>query len=253
MLSANCQAAMLYPPEAFILLCADALRNPRLRGVAVLLLQVFGEHAVCVDLDKRGCARRQHLAFAIANLRRTIMLAAAHCHLPAFDDQRLEERHGFQIRDLHLACQSDEVVQLIDLPHSLVKNGGNDSAVSVRRRTNEAPLQAEAADEALALLVENKLQPESGFVGGAATKTVVGELLFLYLVTMNSLVAGHVVKMNESGWKCKETLFAVRDSLFADPLHIVIPSGVRAPQATERSRGICGHTHCTNRRSLDSD
>src|SRR5271157_4537014 len=253
MLSANCQAAMLYPPESFILLCADALRNPGLRGVTVLLLQVFGEHAVCVDLDKRSFAARQHLAFAIANLGRTIMFAAAYCHLPAFDDQRLEERHGFQIRDLHLACQSDEVVQLIDLPHGFVKNGGDDSAVSVRRRTNEAPLQAEAADEALALLVENKLQPESGFVGGAATKTVVGELLFLYLVTMNSFVPGHVVKMNESGWKCKETLFAVRDSLFADPLHIVIPSGVRAPQATERSRGICGHTHCTNRRSLDSD
>src|SRR5271157_1291142 len=196
MLSANCQAAMLYPPEAFILLCADALRNPRLRGVAVLLLQVFGEHAVCVDLDKRGCARRQHLAFAIADLGGSIMLAAAHCHIPAFDDQRLEERHGFQIRDLHLACQSDEVVQLIDLPHGFVKNGGDDPAVGVRRWADKAPLQTKAADEALVLLVENKLQPESGFVGGAATKTVVGELLFLYLVTMNSFVPGHVVKMN---------------------------------------------------------
>src|SRR5271157_3289535 len=132
-------------------------------------------------------------------------------------------------------------MQLADLPHGLIENSGDDPAVSVRRRTNEAPLQTKAADEALVFLVENELQPETGFVGGTATKAIVGELLFPDLVTMNSFVPGHVVKMNESEWKCKRTLFAVRDSLFADPLHIVIPSGVRGrrrPNAVEGSAGI---------------
>ena len=68
----------------------------------------------------------------------------------------------------------------------------------MRRRTNKPPLQTEAADETLLLLVEYKLQPESGFVTRTATEAVVGDLLFLYLVTVNSLVPGHVVSMKHN-------------------------------------------------------
>jgi len=57
------------------------------------------------------------------------------------------------------------------------------------------------ADKALALLVEDKLQPQSGFVAGTATEAVVGDLLLFYLVTVNSFVLGHVLKMKQSGWK----------------------------------------------------
>src|SRR5271167_2269890 len=89
-------------------------------------------------------------------------------------------------------------MQLADLPHGLIENSGDDPAMGVRRRTNKAPRQTKAADEALALLVENKLQPESGVVGGTATEAIVGELLFLELVTVDSLVPGHVVRMRQS-------------------------------------------------------
>ena len=85
----------------------------------------------------------------------------------------------------------------------------------MRGRTNESPLQPESANEALVFLVEYKLQPETGFVGGTTTKAIVGKRLFLYLMTMNSFVPGHVVKMNETLWKCKDGLFAVRSSPFA--------------------------------------
>src|ERR1019366_452097 len=70
-------------------------------------------------------------------------------------------------------------------------------------RPDKAPLQAKAAEEALALLVEHKLQPESGFVDGAATEAIVGVLLFLYLVTVNFFVPGHVHKMKQSRSGCK--------------------------------------------------
>ncbi|HME33330.1 MAG TPA: hypothetical protein VKG65_11300, partial [Terriglobales bacterium] len=77
-------------------------------------------------------------------------------------------------------------------------NGGDDAAVGVRRRAHEAPLQAEAADEALALFVEYEFEPQSGCVARAATEAMVGDLLLLNFVTVNSFVPGHVVKMNES-------------------------------------------------------
>src|SRR5271165_1154714 len=110
--------------------------------------------------------------------------------------------------------------------------------MGVRRRANKAALQTESADEALLLLVEHKLQPETSFVGGPTTKAIVGELLFLHLMTVNSFVPGHVVKMNETLWKCKGGLFAVGfDS--------VIPSEDSSP-----SRGICGSCVMGNRRSL---
>ena len=62
--------------------------------------------------------------------------------------------------------------------------------MGVRRRANKPPLQPESADETLLLLVEHKLQPESGLVARTATEAMVGDLLFLYLVTVNSLVPG---------------------------------------------------------------
>src|SRR5271157_6510556 len=98
----------------------------------------------------------------------------------------------------------------------------------MRRRPDEAALQAEAADETLAFLVEHKLQAQSGVVGGPATEAIVGELLLLDLVTVNSLVACHVLKMNERWWKTQVQVCAVRLSPFASLLNIVIPSGVRA-------------------------
>ena len=77
-------------------------------------------------------------------------------------------------------------MQLVDLAHGLVKDGGDDATMGVRRRPDKTPLQTKVADKALAFLVERKLQPQAGFVAGTATKAIVGELLFLYLVTMNS-------------------------------------------------------------------
>src|ERR1019366_9349126 len=85
----------------------------------------------------------------------------------------------------------------------LVKNGGDDAAVGVRRRPHKAPLQTEAADKALALLVEHKLQPEARLVGRAASEAIIGVLLFLYLVTVNSFVPGHGTKMKQSRSRCK--------------------------------------------------
>jgi hypothetical protein len=62
------------------------------------------------------------------------------------------------------------------------------------------------ADEALALLVQNKLQPQSGFVAGTATEAVVGDLLLFYFMTVDAFVLGHVPKMEQRGWKMQAAL-----------------------------------------------
>src|ERR1019366_9564815 len=143
-----------------------------------------------------------------------VMFAAVDAHLPSFDNERFEQRYRLQVGDFHLTRQGNQTVQLVYLAHGFVEDGGDDASVGMGWRPDKAPLQTKAAEEALALLVEHKLQPESGCVGGTATEAIVGLLLFLYLVTMNFLVPGHVHKMKQtrSGCKCED---AFRFSPFA--------------------------------------
>src|ERR1035437_873174 len=176
---------------------------PALGRVAVLLLQILGEHAMRIDLDELRRTARQHLSFSIANLRGPVMFAAVDAHLPSFDNERFEQRYRLQVGDFHLTRQGNQTVQLVYLAHGFVEDGGDDASVGMGRGPDKAPLQAKAAEEALAFLVEHKLQPESGLVGGTATEAIVSELLSLYLVTMNFLVPGHVHKMKQTRSGCK--------------------------------------------------
>ncbi len=81
------------------------------------------------------------------------MFAAAHPLLPTFHNQRLEQRYGFQVRHFHRAGEADDVVQLIHLAHRFVEDGGDDSAVRMRRWAYKSALQQEVAYEALSLLI----------------------------------------------------------------------------------------------------
>lgn len=169
-----------------------------LRRIAVFLLQILREHSIGINFDELARARRQHFAIAIADLGGTIMFAASHADLPSFDNERFGQWHRFQICDFHPARESDQVVQLVYLAHCLVKDGGDDAPMGVRRRANKAPLQTKATDKALLRFVEDEFQPQSGFAVRTATKAPVGELLLLYLMTMNSLMPGHGVSMKQS-------------------------------------------------------
>src|ERR1700744_232617 len=73
--------------------------------------------------------------------------------------------------------------------------------MSVRRRSNETAVQAKAADKALALFVEDKLQAEASLIQRSATKALVAELTLLYVVTRNRFLPGHIFKMRQS---CRE-------------------------------------------------
>jgi hypothetical protein len=131
-------------------------------------------------------------------------------------------------------------VQPVHLAHGFVEDGGDDASVGMGWRPNKAPLQAKAADEALAFLVEHKLQPEPGVVGRAAAEAIVGVLLFLYLVTVNSFVPGHETKMKQTRSRCKWEdailLFASRHSLFAEALAgLAVPASCLSEERRTKS------------------
>jgi hypothetical protein len=95
-------------------------------------------------------------------------------------------------------------VQLADLAHGFVENSRDNAPMGMGRRADESSLQAKAADEALALLVEHKLQLQSGLVLRTATEALVTVNPLFDCVSMDWLVTGHATKMKQSRPKMQE-------------------------------------------------
>ncbi len=99
--------------------------------------------------------------------------ASAHADLARFHAQRFVERHRPQVVHLHLRSQRDHLAQLVHFAHGLIENGGDDAAMAVSRRSGVALIQAEAANEHPALLVEGKFQMHAGRIVRPAGKAFV--------------------------------------------------------------------------------
>src|SRR5580692_3606060 len=132
------------------------------------------------------------------------MFAAANALLPPLGDQRFVQWNRLQVGHVHGAGEADSIVQLVELTHGFVEDGGDDAAVRMLGRPDELPFETEFADETLTLLVEDELQPQPVLVLGTAAKTLVAELTFLNLMTGDCLVPWHVTKMKQSRWKMQE-------------------------------------------------
>src|ERR1035441_3056812 len=154
----------------------------QLRSVAVLFLQELGEHALGIDLDERSRAGGEHFAFGVADLGSAKVFAAVDPDLPAFGDQRLGERHGPDVVDLHGCGDGNDVAQLADLAHGFVEDGGDDTAMRVRRWAFEAIRQREVTDKAKSRLFQVKIQLQAAVVVGAAPETHVAINLLLDLM-----------------------------------------------------------------------
>src|SRR5580698_9970881 len=157
-----------------------------------------------IDLDELSFAGGQYLALGIADLGGAVVLAAAHPLLPAFRHQRLVQRHRLEVGHIHGAGETDNVVQLVQLAHSLIEDGSDDAPMRVLGRSDELALEAELTDKALTLFVEDEPQSKSDFVFGAAAETFIAELTFLDMMTRDCLVPWHVTKMKQRRWKMQE-------------------------------------------------
>ena len=143
-----------------------------------------------IDLDELAGADGQDDTVFIPNLSCVRILASALAHRPAFDHERVGQRHRLQILHFHPSRQGGDAAQLVYFAHCLVEDGGDDAAVRMSRRPDKARCQLELRDEALALLVENKFHLQASFVGGTASETMVAELDLLFRVTVDSFVPG---------------------------------------------------------------
>ncbi len=109
----------------------------------------------------------------VEDFGRVDMGASADFHFAAFDAEGFVQRDRLEIFHGHLAGEGDYVMELVYFAHGVVEDGGNDAAVAVAGRSGVAVGEPEAADEGLALLVEDEFQAHASRVVLAADEAVV--------------------------------------------------------------------------------
>ncbi len=161
-------------------------RSPSCDSVR-LPLHEFPKHFFRIDGDEDSLATRENFPFFIHDFSHVDVLAAMDCDFPAFNAQGLMERHGPHVLHGHLFGQRNHVAKFVHLPHSVVENCCDDSAMAVSRRTRVALAEPEAAHKGLTIFIQCELQVHAvGIVLPTGEAIVflhfdVGRLVTMYL------------------------------------------------------------------------
>src|SRR5271155_450991 len=149
---------------------------------------MLGEHLCGVDGDEDAAAAGQDLVFVVEDFGGVDVGSSLLFYFAAFDAERLVQRDGLEIFDGHFAREGDDVVELVHLAHGIVEDACDDAAVAVARRSGVTLTQAEAADEGLALFVEQELEAHAVGIVHTANEAVV--LLHLHVASIVALGLG---------------------------------------------------------------
>ncbi len=138
-----------------------------------LSLHIFREHLCWVDGDEGAAAAGENFIFFVEDLGGVDVGSSTDFDLAAFDAERLVQRDRLQILNRHLASECDDMMELVYFAHGIVEDACDDAAVAVARRSGVTLTEAEAADEGLALFVEEELEAHAVGIVLAADETVV--------------------------------------------------------------------------------
>ena len=134
---------------------------------------ILGEHFFGVDGDEDAAAAGEDFIFLVKNFGGVDVFVAADFDFASFDAEEFVQRDGLEIFNRHLARESDDVVELVDFAHSVVKDAGDNAAVAMAGRSGIAFTEAEVTDESLALFVENELKLHAAGIVLTADEAVI--------------------------------------------------------------------------------
>jgi hypothetical protein len=107
-------------------------------------------------------------------------LAAFAAEMSADEDERLKERGGAEVVDLHVARHGEDVERAVELAHSFVEESGDDAAVDVAGwafvKTVKFYMGCGDGDFRVGI-VGREGEVEALWVGGATTETEAGALV----------------------------------------------------------------------------
>ena len=159
--------------------CARRIAEGGYPHIGPLPFHKLGEHLFRVDGDEDPAAAGQDFVFVVEDFGGVDVGASLLFYFAAFDPERLVQGNGLEIFDGHFAGEGDDVVELVDLAHGVVKDACDDAAVAVAWRSGVTLAEAEAADEGLALFVEDEFEAHAVGIVHAADEAVV--LLHLHV------------------------------------------------------------------------
>ena len=96
------------------------------------------------------------------------------------EDERLVQRGGAEVVDLHVAGHGEDVEGAVEFAHGLVEERGDDATVNVTRRTFVHAVELNfggGCDVCWIGCVGGEDKVEALWVGGAAAEAVVGALV----------------------------------------------------------------------------
>ena len=138
-----------------------------------LRLDKRGEHTFGIDGQESAAAAGQHFTFLIQNLCAVDVAPSPDTNLSRLNPQRLVQRHRLQIIHRNLRGQGDHLAQLVYFSHGFIKDGSDDPAMAMSRRTGIFLAQPKTAHETMSLPIVNELQTHAVDIVSAAGKAVV--------------------------------------------------------------------------------
>jgi hypothetical protein len=140
-----------------------------------------------VDGDEEAFAAGEDGAIGVLDLGLMEELAAGRAvgfpgvaEVTADEDERLVERRGAEVVDLHVAGHCEDVKRTVELAHSFVEERCDDAAVDVAGRAlvHAVELKVCRGGDRLGVRgIEGEAQVQALGVGGSAAEAVVGALV----------------------------------------------------------------------------
>jgi len=140
-----------------------------------------GGEELFVDDDKEAFGARKDHAAGVLEFGLVEELATFSAEMAADEDERLVERGGAQIVDLHVAGHGEDVERAVELAHGLVEDSGDNAAVDMSRWAfvHSVELEVGGGGDGFGVGgVGGEDEVKALGIGGAAAEAVIGALVY---------------------------------------------------------------------------
>lgn len=167
----------------FSAVSAPALRSLRLRafdwGAGI-------ENTLWIDDYEDTAAAGEDRSLFVDDFSNTHEPPASFADFARFNFQSFIQRHGPAIFDGHARCGSDDIAQLAQFAHGIVKDGRDDATVAVTRRSGVAFSKSKVRNKMIPLSIQRKFQMHAVRIILATGKAQV----FLHGMRLSTVSAG---------------------------------------------------------------
>jgi len=161
-------------------------------NILFYLINELGKHLGWINCDEKAFASGQHFTGFVGDFRDVDVAPSADVALVAYHGQSLSQRNWLNVFHVHLLGERQHVAEFVYFAHGFIKDGGNDSAMSMARRPLVAARQLELAECAPRVSIDEKLEPHAVRIVASAAEAVIEPMFLMFsAVSVEWFVVGH--------------------------------------------------------------